>query len=152
MRDRARDDLDRASLDAYLRFRSGQRAEGSCKVQDTQRRRAPCAVQIEAHWMKGDVWHPVRRQELCLSNLSCKSSALLRFAESRAGAGHRQGFPHFGQVRSASWIADRYINGESRHVNLGAVQTTHERKQVRRSVIAVGDKRTSLVVCKGELS
>jgi hypothetical protein len=62
------------------------------------------------------------------------------------------GLSHFGQVRSASWIADRYINGESRHVNLGAVQTTHEHKQVRRSVSAVGDKRTSLVVCKGELS
>jgi hypothetical protein len=91
-------------------------------------------------------------QELYLSNLCCKSSALSRFAESRAGAGRRQGFPHFSQVRSASWIADRYINGVSLHVNLGAVHTTHEHKQVRRSVSAVGDKRTSLVVGKGELS
>jgi hypothetical protein len=80
--------LDGESLDAYLRFSGRQTAQGSCKVQDTQRRRAPRAVWIEAHRMKG----AVRRQEQIWSNLRCKSSSLSRFDEIRVDAGRRQGF------------------------------------------------------------
>jgi hypothetical protein len=53
-------DLNTAALDESLRFRHGLGAKNSCKVEDTQRRRAPCSLQIESDWMKGNILRQAR--------------------------------------------------------------------------------------------
>jgi hypothetical protein len=47
--------MDRAAHDASLRFRRELGAKSSCNVKNMQRRRAPCTIDIETHWMKGKV-------------------------------------------------------------------------------------------------
>jgi hypothetical protein len=61
--------------------RRGQGAKGNRKVEDTQHRPAPCSIQIESRWVKGEVRHPIPYHTQCLSYLSRKSDPLPRITD-----------------------------------------------------------------------
>jgi hypothetical protein len=97
-RDRTGNDVDRAALDASLRFRRGLGAKSSYKVKETQRIRAPRNIEIETHWVKGRVRHPVRLYKLRLGYLGRKANPLPRLTDDRAGVGRRQRSEHVSQI------------------------------------------------------
>jgi hypothetical protein len=74
LRDRAGIDLDRAALGASLRFRRGLGAKSICKVKGMQHRRDPGTIEIETHWVKRKVRHPVRHQKLRLGTLAANGT------------------------------------------------------------------------------
>jgi hypothetical protein len=135
LRDCPGNDLDRAVLDASLRFRRGLGAKSSCRFKNMQRRRAPWAIEIKTHWVKGKVRHLVGQHKLRLCYLGRKSKPLQRLTDGGTGAGRRQSFAHASQIRRTDRVAYSQINCVPRHVSLVAVETLDKHKQVRSFIV-----------------